>query len=106
MLSELKLELKSEGNLGYLQSSLFQGVLMEQIDKAFAESVHITGLHPYSQFISSKNGLVWTVRTLNADAYKGIIEPLLSPGFTGFDLKAKDQHVCRGTAPWPSSRNS
>lgn len=93
MLSELKLELKSEGNVGYLQSSLFQGVLMERIDKSYAESFHITGLHPYSQYISSKNGLTWTICTLNADAYKGIIEPLLSPDFTGFDLKAKDQHV-------------
>ena len=93
MLSELKLDLKSEGNVGYLQSSLFQGVLMEQIDKAYAESFHITGLHPYSQYISSKNGLTWTICTLNSDAYKGIIEPFLAPDFTGFDLKAKDQHV-------------
>ena len=93
MLSELKLELKAEGNIGYLQSSLFQGVLMERADKAFAEDVHITGLHPYSQLISSKNGLTWTIRTLNPEAYKGLIEPLLSPDFNGFDLKAKDLHV-------------
>lgn len=93
MLSELKLELKTEGNIGYLQSSLFQGVLMEQIDKEYAESVHITGLHPYSQFISSKNGLSWIIRTLNSDAYKGIISPLLAPDFNGFDLAAKDLHV-------------
>lgn len=93
MLSELKLELKAEGNIGYLQSSLFQGVLMERADQAYAEAVHITGLHPYSQFISSKNALTWTIRTLNPEAYKGIIEPLLSPDFDGFDLKAKDLHV-------------
>ena len=93
MLSELKLELKTEGNVGYLQSSLFQGVLMERADNAYAESVHITGLHPYSQFISSKNGLSWTIRTLNTEAYKGIIEPLLAADFKEFDLTAKDQHI-------------
>lgn len=93
MLSELKLELKTEGKVGYLQSSLFQGVLMEKIDKAYAGEVHITGLHPYSQFISTKDDLMWIIRTLNADAYKGIIEPLLTPDFNGFDLNAKDQHI-------------
>lgn len=93
MLSELKLELRTESNLGYLQSSLFQGVLMERADKAYAEAVHITGLHPYSQYISSKDGLTWTIRTLNPDAYKGIIEPLLAPDFNGFNLTAKDIHI-------------
>ena len=93
MLSELRLELKTDGNLGYLQSSILQGVLMEQADKVYAETVHITGLHPYSQAVSSKNGLIWSIRTLNKDAYKGVIEPLLSPDFNGFDLKVKDQHV-------------
>lgn len=93
MLSELKLELRTEGNLGYLQSSILQSILMDRADKDYAESVHVTGLHPYSQFISSKNGLFWTIRTLNKEAYKGIIEPLLDPDFTGFDLNIRDQHV-------------
>jgi CRISPR-associated endoribonuclease Cas6 len=66
---------------------------MERADKAYAEAVHITGLHPYSQYISSKDGLTWTIRTLNPDAYKGIIEPLLAPDFNGFNLTAKDIHV-------------
>ena len=66
---------------------------MERVNREYAESVHIMGLHPYSQFVSSKDGLTWTIRTLNADAYKGIIEPLLSPDFNGFDLKAKDLHI-------------
>ncbi len=93
MLAELRLELKSEGTVGYLQSSLFHGVLMESIDKDYAEVIHATGLHPYSQFVSGKNGLIWTIRTLNKDAYKGIIEPLLSPDFSGFDLRSKETHI-------------
>lgn len=93
MLSELRMELKTEGNLGYLQSSILQSILMEKADKGYAEAVHVNGLHPYSQFISSKNGLVWTVRSLTQEAYKGIIEPLLLPDFNGFDLHIREQHV-------------
>ena len=94
-LAELRMELKAEAGekLGYLQSSLFQGVLMENINKEYAESIHITGLHPYSQSISSKDTLVWTIKTLNNDAYHGIIEPLLSPEFKTLELKQKDLKI-------------
>ncbi len=93
MLAELKLTLKSDGDIGYLQSTLFQGVLMERANKEYAESMHLTGLHPYSQFVSNKEGPVWTIRTINKDAYHGIIEPLLSPEFNSFELKKKELTV-------------
>lgn len=94
-LAELRMELKTDAGekLGYLQSSLFQGVLMENISKEYAESIHITGLHPYSQFISSKDRLIWIVKTLNDEAYNGIIDPLLSPGFKSFELKHKELSI-------------
>lgn len=89
ILAELKLELKAntEEKIGYLQSSLFQGVLMESINKNYAETVHQTGLHPYSMSVSNRDGLVWTIRTINDDAYYNIIEPLLTPQFKSFELK-------------------
>ena len=93
MLAELKLTLKSDSDLGYLQSTLFQGVLMEHANKEYAESMHLTGLHPYSQFVSNRDGLVWTIRTINKDAYHGIIEPLLSSEFNSFELKKKELKV-------------
>lgn len=94
-LAELRMELKTDAGekMGYLQSSLFQGVLMENISKEYAESIHITGLHPYSQFISSKDRLIWIVKTLNDEAYNGIIVPLLSPGFKSFELKHKELSI-------------
>jgi len=94
-LAELRLELKvnSDDRIGYLQSSLFQGVLMETISKEYAEVIHQSGLHPYSQYISAREGLTWVIRTLNDDAYHGIIEPLLSPQFKSFDLKQKELSV-------------
>ena len=92
ILAELRLELKanSEEKIGYLQSSLFQGVLMEHINKDYAETIHQTGLHPYSMYISSHDSLTWIIRTINDDAYHNIIEPLLALDFKSFDLKKKE----------------
>ena len=66
---------------------------MESINKEYAERIHVAGLHPYSQFVSARDGLTWTIKTLNKDAYNGIIEPLLSPDFKSFELKQKDLQV-------------
>lgn len=95
LLAELRLDLKvnSEEKIGHLQSSLFQGVLMENINKDYAETIHQTGLHPYSMCISNKEGLIWTIRTINDDAYHNIIEPLLAPQFKSFELKKKETTV-------------
>ncbi len=95
MLVELSMALKPQRDdkIGYLQSSLFQGVLMESINKDYAETIHQNGLHPYSQCIYNRDGLVWSVRTVNDDAYHGIIEPLLSPSFRTFELKQRELAV-------------
>jgi len=95
ILAELKLDLKpnTEDKVGYLQSSLFQGVLMESIDAQYAETFHQSGLHPYSMLIANKDGLTWSIRTLNDDAYHGIIEPMISPSFTSFDLRKRDVKI-------------
>ena len=91
LLAELKLELKpnTDEKIGYLQSSLFHGVLMDAVDKEYAETIHLTGLHPYSQYISSKDTLIWIIRTTNDEAYHRIVEPVLSPSFKSFELKHK-----------------
>ncbi len=95
LLAELRLDLKvnSEEKIGHLQSSLFQGVLMENINKDYAEIIHQTGLHPYSMYISNRDSLTWIIRTINDDAYHNIIEPLLAPQFKSFDLKKKEVSV-------------
>lgn len=92
ILAELRLELKTDSDerIGYLQSSLFQGVLMDSINKEYAEMIHRDGLHPYSQLISNRDGLVWVLRTINDEAYRNIIEPLLQPSFKSFELKHKN----------------
>lgn len=92
MLSELSIKLTAPADtkIGYLQSSIFQGVLMETIDPDYAASIHEQGLHPYSQWISSRDELIWIIRTLNDSAYKGIIEPLLSSDFDKVELKSQE----------------
>lgn len=95
ILAEFRLELKpaTEDKISYLQSSLFQGVLMENISEEYAGIVHQSGLHPYSQYVSSREGLVWIIRTLNDEAYHEIIEPLLSPTFNSFELRQKELKI-------------
>lgn len=92
MLAELTLRLRSEQELGFWNSSLFQGVLMEHVNPEYADKLHVTGLHPYSQFVyaDKDKGVIWKIRTLDDEAYKGIIEPWLSPDIKTFKLEKKD----------------
>ena len=95
MLAELSLKLRSEHELGFWHSSLLQGVLMEHASKAFAEKMHETGLHPYSQCVlvdHSKN-VIWKIRTVDDEAYKGILEPWLSPTLKTFKIEKLDASV-------------
>ena len=79
MYSKLQLELEGP-DLSYRKSSVFHGVLMEQIDTAYAEELHANGAHPFSQFVSGQDGkMIWTVNTLDEEAYDKIIRPLMKP---------------------------
>ena len=77
MYARLQLELKGE-NLSYRKSSNFHGVLMEQIDSDYAAKLHGNTVHPYSQFVTEIDGkMIWTVNTLNEEAYDKILVPLM-----------------------------
>lgn len=72
-------------------ATLFQGVLMECITDDFADKMHISSIHPYSQFISSCDGCVlWTVTALNIEARKNIIDVLASDSFVSVEIKHKN----------------
>ncbi|NLJ57400.1 MAG: CRISPR-associated endoribonuclease Cas6 [Tissierellia bacterium] len=76
---EIILENEDKERLNYNISSLFQGVLMEAIDIEYAESLHNTGLKPYSQYLEFENNLLkWTIHTLTEEAKNQIINPLLN----------------------------
>jgi CRISPR-associated endoribonuclease Cas6 len=92
MLAELKLKLDvANQKIGYYQSSNLQGVLMEHIDSDYASVLHSQKWNPYSQNIIGKDEkVVWTIRTLNQEAYEKIIKPLEAEAFTEFRLEKKD----------------
>ena len=76
MYAELQMEVENE-QLDYRKSSNLQGVLMENIDSAYAKQLHESKRNPYSQFLTEKEGRkLWCIRTLNQEAYQKIILPL------------------------------
>ena len=64
-------------SMSYVKAVSLQGVLMEIIDTEYAEMLHTSTLHPYSQCVV-KNGTnnQWIVNALDKDAYDRIIVPL------------------------------
>lgn len=74
----IKLKGEEDQHHGSYMASLLQGVIMEKIDPAYAEEMHQTGAHPYSQYLLAKDdALFWTVNALSEEAERQIILPLL-----------------------------
>ncbi len=93
MLTQLRMELKTEGKLTVYQSSNLHGVIMERIDTNYAEILHESGLNPYSQHLEYNDNLEWVVCTYTKEAYERIIIPLLNENFNGFELTGRDIKV-------------
>lgn len=93
MLSKLKIKLDIDSrDIGYNSGSLFQGVLMEKIDREFGSKLHNLTANPYSQFIRrSSEGTIWQVSTTNREAYEKILLPLLE--LDKIFLKNKNQEL-------------
>ena len=92
MLSSLRIELEGEFDKSRndLLGSLFQGFIMENIDVEYVEELHISTLHPYSQYITvNNNKLIWTLNTLNAEAKEKIADILKNKKI--IDIKHKDR---------------
>ncbi len=56
MLARLELRLKSAGEIVYQMSSLFHGALMELLPEAYADYLHVSQLHPYTQHLEFREG--------------------------------------------------
>ena len=56
MLGKLELKLKSKDKLGYQMSSLFHGALMELLPERYADYLHTSQLHPYTQHLEFRGG--------------------------------------------------
>lgn len=74
MLARLEMKLKCEEELNYQMSSLFHGVLMELLPKEYADYLHLSQLHPYTQHLEYKEkNWYWVVCCLNKETTKTII---------------------------------
>lgn len=74
MLSRLEMKLGSEEQLSYHMSSRFHGFLMEQISSEYAESLHRSQLHPYTQHLEKRGAdWYWIVSCLSREAAKHIL---------------------------------
>ena len=79
MLSSLNIELegKIEKSRNDLLGSLFQGFIMENIDTDYADTLHVSTLHPYSQYVTmTDDKIIWTLNTLNAEAKEKIADKI------------------------------
>lgn len=79
MLSTLKLKIDTNSkDIGYNSGSLFQGIIMENIEVEYAEKLHNLKINPYSQYVNrTKDGTYWNISTTNKEAYEKIICPIL-----------------------------
>ena len=64
---------------------------MEKIDTAYADELHISQAHPYSQYITGEDGcVVWNINALDDQSADNIIRVLSSDTFDKAELKSKD----------------
>ncbi len=82
MISSLKIEIgqPEEMYLNTNMASLFHGYIMENVDRSFAEEMHMSEIRPFSQsLIRTRDGKwFWRVNTLTDRAYEEIINMLIS----------------------------
>lgn len=90
MLAKLELKINDNNMLSYQMASVFHGALMEMISSQYAEKLHESKLHPYSQHLEKENGeWYWVICTLNEEAKNEIIDEALLKT-TSIHLSKKD----------------
>ncbi len=78
MLAKLEMKLTKTDDMSYQMSSLFHGVLMQLIDENYADELHSSKLHPYSQHIERRgDDWYWIVNTLSEKACDVLIKDSL-----------------------------
>ena len=91
----IELENNKEIQFNYSLSTAFQGYLMELIDEKFAEKMHSSGYHPYSQFVTVSDGKIkWTVNVLDKEAEMYIVNRLLEDDIKSVHINKLDDDLC------------
>lgn len=100
MLSSFKVELEGEFDKSRndLLGSLFQGFIMENIGIDCVKELHVSTLHPYSQYVTVNNSkLIWTLSTLNSEAKKNIADIIKNKDLINIRYKDREYKVCSVT---------
>lgn len=96
MLTKLEMELKADKaeDINFQKAVLLQSIMLERTRPEYAEKMHLSELHPYSQAIVRENGKnIWVVNALNKEAYEELISPLEKNDFKEFHLNHNDLEV-------------
>ena len=94
LLCELNIELEKNEDDFFTQniSSLFHGVIMEKIEKSYADIMHISQIRPYRQSLQiERTRILWTICSVTEESYKNIIVPLMDDGFDKVYLNQKNK---------------
>ena len=92
-MAKLELHIQSDGELAFQMSSLFHGVLMEILPEDYAEYLHQSGLHPFSQHLEKRQEKwYWVICCLNETARDIIIKKALW-NLKQFPLKRQQQKI-------------
>lgn len=90
-----KLEMRLDGNLeiSNQMASTFHGALMEMLPQDYADELHESKLHPYTQHLERRAGnWYWIVTTLNEKASVTILKDTLLQ-IEGIDLKKHETYL-------------
>lgn len=91
MLTKLEIKIEKNDEINLNTMSLFQGVLMERIDREYSDILHTIPINPYTQYISVENDFInWNITTLTDEAKEKIIDRLYSDDFKEIEIKYKD----------------
>lgn len=96
MLSKLEMKLRAEDNnaLNIHKGSLLHGVIMENINPEYAALMHEQGLNPFTSYLPGKEGeYIWTISTLNDQAFNEIIMQFMKPEMKRIKLKYSDADI-------------
>lgn len=78
MPAKLEMKLDKRALIAPQMASSFHGVLMELISAEYADILHMSKLHPYTQHIEKRDdGWYWVVTTLNDEAKTELIDNTL-----------------------------
>lgn len=90
----MKLDSCSEAALSYQMSSLFHGVLLEQVDCEYGMYLHQSNLKPFSQhLVLHKDEALWIINVFSQKAYEQMIVPLMREGVQEIYLKHRELHI-------------